>query len=87
VAAPFIYATGDEVLPLGGYTGIIPSPSAAQLTARISAGYFHLALIAKPGATAGTAYVAAHCLHVPRKSGNGTSASFVPTLKIFYCTG
>jgi len=87
VAAPFIYATGDEVLPLGGYTGIIPSPSAAQLAARISAGYFHLALIAKPGATAGTAYVAAHCLHVPRKSGNGTSASFVPTLKIFYCTG
>jgi 4-amino-4-deoxy-L-arabinose transferase-like glycosyltransferase len=87
VAAPFIYATGDEVLPLGGFTGVIPSPTAAQLEARISAGFFHLALIAKPGATAGTAYVAAHCLRVAPRRSKGTSGSLVPTLKIFYCTG
>jgi 4-amino-4-deoxy-L-arabinose transferase-like glycosyltransferase len=85
VAAPFIYATGDEVLPLGGYTGIIPSPTAAQVSARISDGYFHLALIAQPGATAGTAYVAAHCIHVRPKQGAGGSVA--PKLKIYYCTG
>ena len=85
VAAPFIYATGDEVLPLGGYTGIIPSPTAAQLRARISGGFFHLALIAQPGSTGGTAYIAATCLHVPPKQGTG--ASVVPKLKIYYCTG
>jgi 4-amino-4-deoxy-L-arabinose transferase-like glycosyltransferase len=85
VAAPFIYATGDEVLPLGGYTGIIPSPTAAQVSARISDGYFHLALIAQKGATAGTAYIVAHCLHLrPKKSAGGSVA---PKLKIYYCTG
>jgi 4-amino-4-deoxy-L-arabinose transferase-like glycosyltransferase len=87
VAAPFIYATGDEVLPLGGFTGVIPSPTDAQLRARIEAGFFHLALIAEPGATPGTAYVAAHCLHVAPTRGKGASGSVVPTLKIFYCTG
>jgi len=84
VAAPFIYATGDEVLPLGGYTGIIPSPTAAQLRTRISGGFFHLALIAQPGATGGTAYIAVHCIHVPPKQGTG--ASLVPKLKVYYCT-
>jgi len=87
VAAPFIYATGDEVLPLGGFTGVIPSPTDAQLRAWIAAGFFHLALIAEPGATPGTASIAAHCLHVSPTRGRGTSASVVPTLKIFYCTG
>jgi hypothetical protein len=85
VAAPFIYATGDEVLPLGGYTGIIPSPTVAQLRERIRSGFFHLALIAQPGATGGTAYIAAHCLPVPPKQGTG--ASVVRKLKIYYCTG
>jgi hypothetical protein len=84
VAAPFIYATGDEVLPLGGYTGVIPSPTAAQIRARVSSGFFHLALIAKPGATGGTAYIAAHCIHVP-PTRRGASAAVAPKLKIFYC--
>ena len=85
VAAPFVYATGDEVLPLGGYTGIIPSPTVGQLRTRIADGYFHLALMARPGATGATAYIAAHCIHVPPKEGTG--ASVLPKLKIFYCTG
>ena len=85
VAAPFIYATGDEVLPLGGYTGVIPSPTAAEVRGRISDGYFHLALIARPGVTAGTAYVAAHCIHVRPKQAAG--GSIAPKLKIYYCTG
>jgi 4-amino-4-deoxy-L-arabinose transferase-like glycosyltransferase len=82
VASPFIYATGEEVLPLGGYTGTIPVPSAAATRAMIAAGKFHLALVAKPGATAASRYITGHCLHVaPRRS----TSSVTPTLKIYYC--
>ena len=35
VAADFIYATGYEVLPIGGFTGTIPSPTLGQLQADI----------------------------------------------------
>ncbi len=83
VAAPFIYATGDEVLPLGGYTGTIPSPSATELASMIDAGLFHLALVASPAATKGTAYVDARCLHVAQR---GQSTAAAPKLKIYYCT-
>jgi 4-amino-4-deoxy-L-arabinose transferase-like glycosyltransferase len=31
VAAAFIYVTGKEVLPIGGFTGTIPEPTASQL--------------------------------------------------------
>ena len=35
LAAPFIYVSGREVLPIGGYTGTIPAPTLAQLQAMI----------------------------------------------------
>jgi 4-amino-4-deoxy-L-arabinose transferase-like glycosyltransferase len=82
VAAPFIYATGEEVLPLGGYTGTIPAPSVATTRALVADGAFHLALIAAPGATPSTRFIAAHCLHV---SPHGSPTSVTPTLKIYFC--
>ena len=42
----FIYATGLEALPIGGFTGTIPSPTLGQLQADIRAGRFHLVWIA-----------------------------------------
>ena len=81
VAAPFIYATGGEVLPLGGYTGTVPAPSAVVTRAMIAAGDFHLALVASPEATASTRYITGHCLHVAPKG----SPSVAPRLKIYYC--
>jgi 4-amino-4-deoxy-L-arabinose transferase-like glycosyltransferase len=84
VAAPFIYATGDEVLPLGGYTGTIPSPTAAQTAELAGPAGFHLALVAEPGVTPGAAWIVANCLHVsPRAAGSGPA----PRLKIYYCAG
>jgi 4-amino-4-deoxy-L-arabinose transferase-like glycosyltransferase len=81
VAAPFIYATGEEVLPLGGYTGVIPSPTAAEMQSFVAARQFHLALVAAPNATPGAAYVVARCLHVRSQAAPGPAA----TLKIYYC--
>ena len=69
VAAPFIYATGEEVLPLGGYTGTTPAPSVARTRSMIAQGLFHLALLAAPTATPSARFIAAHCLRVPAKRG------------------
>ena len=85
VAAPYIYATGDEVLPLGGYTGTQPSPSRAAVRAMVAEGRFHLALVASPASTASAAFVAAHCLFVPPRPGQGTTLA--PKIKVYYCLG
>ncbi len=82
VAAPYIYATGEEVLPLGGYTGTTPAPSTATTEAMIEAGTFHLALVAAPRATPSTLDIARRCLHV---APNGSTTSVAPRLKIYYC--
>ncbi|HXN59995.1 MAG TPA: glycosyltransferase family 39 protein [Acidimicrobiales bacterium] len=82
VAAEFIYDTGEEVLPLGGYTGTIPSPTASATAALVAAKQFHLALVASPGATPGAAWVVAHCLHV---SPHAAAPGPAPRLKIYYC--
>jgi len=44
LASIFIYASGREVLPIGGFTGTIPSPTLSQLQADIGAAKFHLVL-------------------------------------------
>ncbi len=83
VAAPYIYSTGEEVLPLGGYTGTQPSPSAATVRTMVANGRFHLALVASPAASASAAFVAAHCLRVPPRPGQGSVLA--PKIKIYYC--
>jgi 4-amino-4-deoxy-L-arabinose transferase-like glycosyltransferase len=44
LASAFIYTSGMEVLPIGGFTGTIPSPTLSQLKADIRNGQFHLVL-------------------------------------------
>ena len=82
VASEFIYDTGEEVLPLGGYTGTIPWPTASATAALVAAKQFHLALVAAPAATPGAAWVVAHCLHV---SPHAPAPGPAPKLKIYYC--
>jgi 4-amino-4-deoxy-L-arabinose transferase-like glycosyltransferase len=65
LASEFIYASGQEALPIGGFTGTIPSPTLGQLQADVREGKFHLVL------AAGTAdprlrWIAAHCKHIGR---------------------
>jgi 4-amino-4-deoxy-L-arabinose transferase-like glycosyltransferase len=63
VASVFIYASGLEVLPIGGFTGTIPSPTLPQLQADIRAGRFHLVLAA-PSRDPRLRWIATHCLKV-----------------------
>ena len=72
VAAEFIYDTGEEVLPLGGYTGTIPSPTASATAALVAAKQFHLALVASPGprrARPGWSPTASTCRRIRRHLG------------------
>ena len=60
LASVFIYASGLEALPIGGFTGTIPSPTLRQLQADVQAGRFHLVLA---GAVTGPRmrWIATHC--------------------------
>jgi hypothetical protein len=44
IASIFIYTSGREALPIGGFTGTIPSPTLAQLKTDIANHQFHLVL-------------------------------------------
>lgn len=76
VASVFSYPDGDEVLPIGGFTGTGPSPSLDQVRAAIAAGQFHLVL-AFPSADPRIAWIAQHCLPLPDTP---------PPFHGFYCT-
>ena len=63
LASVFIYVSGQEALPIGGFTGTIPAPTLAQLQADIRAGKFHVVLattITDPRLR----WIATHCLTV-----------------------
>jgi hypothetical protein len=82
LAAPFIYGTGQEVLPIGGYSGYIPEPSVSSLRSMVSAGRFHLVLLAR---IAGPQidWVVDHCIRLPKPS---PPPGIIVRLSAYYCT-
>ena len=85
LAAPFIYATGQEVLPIGGYTGHTPEPSVRRLASEVAAGDFHLVITAAASDDPRVAWVVAHCLKVPTPA-NAVNTGVVLPVAIHYCT-
>jgi len=75
VASVFVYDSGQEALPIGGFTGTIPSPTLGQLEADVRDGLFHLVLAAT-SRDPRLVWISAHCLHV----GSATT-----TLHSYYC--
>ena len=75
VASVFIDASGLEALPIGGFTGTIPSPTLSQLKSDIRQGLFHLVLAA-PSHDPRLRWIASHCL----KAGKAASG-----LRNYYC--
>jgi hypothetical protein len=74
VAAPFIYDSGEEVLPIGGYTGTIPEPSLAALKSMIARGDFHLVIQAPTVTDPRLMWVAGHCFKLNSATGPSTAA-------------
>jgi 4-amino-4-deoxy-L-arabinose transferase-like glycosyltransferase len=48
-ASPYILATGEEVMPMGGFSGDAPSPSLAQFQQLVSSGQLHYVLLGGVG--------------------------------------
>jgi hypothetical protein len=75
VASVFGYPSGEEVLPIGGFTGTGPTPSLPALKDDIAASEFHLVL-AFPSDDPRMVWIAAHCAALP---------SPTPPFRDYYC--
>ena len=82
LAAPIIFATGQEVRPIGGYTGTIPEPTVASVRSMVAAGTFHLFLAAAHSRDPRIVWIAHHCQGVPTPPDAGSD---VGPLATFYC--
>ncbi|HEY3960692.1 MAG TPA: glycosyltransferase family 39 protein [Solirubrobacteraceae bacterium] len=65
LAAPYILATGREMLPIGGFQGGIPSPSLAQLRRYIDSGQVRAFLVPRTSDDPRVVWVHAHCAPPP----------------------
>jgi 4-amino-4-deoxy-L-arabinose transferase-like glycosyltransferase len=81
LAAPFIWASGKEVLPVGGFTGTIPEPSLAALKNMIEIGDVHTFLQSPTTADPRLVWVARNCLKITKRSG---PAPVLP-IGVYYC--
>lgn len=84
VAAPFIYDSGQEVVPIGGFTGRTPQPSLADLRAMIARGDFHVVIQAPTVSDPRLVWVAQHCFALPMPAG-GAKASPGLRFAVYYC--
>jgi hypothetical protein len=82
IGAPFIYASGQEVLPIGGYTGTIPEPTLPALEARVRAGDFHLILQSPKATDPRLVWITKHCLVAPQPHAQSPHAVH---FAIYYC--
>ena len=75
LASPFIYASGVQILPIGGFDGRTPVPSVAKLRADVAAGALHTVLFV-PVKDPRIAWVVQNCRFVPTR---------VPIVRTYYC--
>ena len=81
LASPFIYASGREVLPIGGFTGTIPEPTLADLKFQIEINDVHLFVQAPRTNDPRLIWIARHCLKVTKRTG---PPAILP-LSVYYC--
>jgi 4-amino-4-deoxy-L-arabinose transferase-like glycosyltransferase len=84
LAAPFIWASGQEVVPVGGFTGAIPSPTLATLQHLISTNFLRTFLQSPTTTDPRLVWVATHCLHITKRAPGQKSA--LP-IAVYYCLG
>jgi 4-amino-4-deoxy-L-arabinose transferase-like glycosyltransferase len=92
-AAPYIMATGQEVMPMGGFSGSVPEPSVAHVRQLVARGQLRFLMIgggtgpgagqavstaADGGPRAVARWVQSACTKVPAKAYGGTAASGGP---------
>jgi hypothetical protein len=83
VAAPFIYDSGQEVLPIGGFSGATPEPTLAALESMIAKGDFHTVVQSPTVTDPRLVWVAGHCLTL--SSGAGRPGAVGLRFAVYYC--
>ena len=78
MASVFVYDTGQEALPIGGFTGTAPAPTLAQLRADVRQGRFHLVILATID-NPRLRWIAAHCQALPTPPGGQAR------LRLYFC--
>jgi hypothetical protein len=73
LAAPTIYVSGQEVLPIGGFTGTIPEPSLSSIEAMVGAGDFHIVLQSAGATDPRFLWISTHCHELDRLAGSARS--------------
>jgi hypothetical protein len=84
LAAPFIYASGLEVLPIGGFTGTIPEPTLATVEHLVQTGEVATFLQSPTTTDPRLLWVDRHCFDVTGRAGG--RAAVLP-LAVYFCTG
>ena len=84
LAAPFIWASGQEVVPIGGFTGTIPAPTLATLQHLIATNFVRTFLQSPTTTDPRLVWVARHCLHITKRTPGQKSA--LP-IAVYYCLG
>jgi 4-amino-4-deoxy-L-arabinose transferase-like glycosyltransferase len=75
LAAPFILATGREVLPIGGYQGGVPAPSLSSLRRRIAAGEARAFLVPVISQDPRVVWITTHCAAQEPQSAHKSSTT------------
>ena len=75
LAAPFILASGREVLPIGGFQGGIPAPSLAELQRRIAAGEVRAFLVPVASDDPRVIWIHTHCAPPPEAQASGSAST------------
>jgi 4-amino-4-deoxy-L-arabinose transferase-like glycosyltransferase len=84
LAAPFIWASGREVVPIGGFTGTIPEPTLATLQHMIHGNLVGTFLQSPTTTDPRLTWIAHHCLHIRTRS---TGQRSVLPLAVYFCVG
>jgi 4-amino-4-deoxy-L-arabinose transferase-like glycosyltransferase len=69
LAAPYILATGREILPIGGFQGGIPAPTLAQLQQYVGSGQVRAMLIPRASSDPRIVWIRNHCA-APQQAGS-----------------
>jgi len=83
LAAPFIWASGQEVVPVGGFTGTIPEPTLPALQQLIKTGYVSTFLQSPTTTDPRLTWIARHCLNVTKRA---RPKAALP-IAVYYCLG
>ena len=85
-AAAYVYYTGREILPIGGYRGGVPSPTLTRLQQYIASGELRAFLIPTeaPSEDPRIVWVRTHCaqVHWPRRRVNGQFGIYACSPKV-----